>query len=120
VKLRCPVGIFIARFFAFSADKKSTELEIALGDEESTRGWFSDRYFHKEKSLAIIASDHCPLPARRVTMISLSEDVVVEFASQTSLQVSLGANKFSGEWSAGDEGKSLILSLRLEAVGERV
>jgi asparagine synthase (glutamine-hydrolysing) len=121
VKLRCAVGDFTASFFTFASDDRTAArgIEIYQGDEDSTLGWFSDRYFRREPALAVITSDHCSLPARRITFILLSQDAAIEGVSSTEIKVSMGDDFFSAQMSAfpyGDEA-SMILSTKIEKTG---
>ncbi|MEW6211565.1 MAG: alginate lyase family protein [Acidobacteriota bacterium] len=118
VKMRSSVGEFAASFFTFTTDNQTSapRIEIARGDEDSTRGWFSDRYFHREPALGVITSDHCSLPARRIAFILLSQDAAIESVASTEIRLSMGDISFSAEMSAFPYGdaESMILSARIE------
>jgi hypothetical protein len=116
--LRSPAGDFTAAFFTF-ADRRSIEpeLETCCGSDSSARGWFSDRYFHREGALAVIASDHCALPARRITFILLSQDAMIESVDLMGIKVLIGTSRFSVEMAAFPypDASSMILSTELES-----
>ncbi len=117
-ELRSPAGDFTASFFTFADGSIAQELETVCGSTSSTRGWFSDRYFHREPALAVIASDHCTLPARRMTLVLLSQDAIIESVEATAIKVLTGASRFSAQISAfpySDE-TSMMLSTKFESV----
>ncbi|MGH9928231.1 MAG: alginate lyase family protein [Pyrinomonadaceae bacterium] len=112
--LRHRVGPFTTSFYAFASELSGAapQLETIQGAVGETRGWFSPRYLQKESALSIVATDRCSLPARRVTIVALGEDVRVETVNETGLTVSLEDERFSAEWAAFPYGpqQSLVLS----------
>ncbi len=117
-RLRSSSGDFTVSFFTFANGISiATRLETVCGSADSTRGWFSDRYFHREPSPAVIASDHCALPVRRITLIPLSEDTIIESIHSTEIKVLIGANRFSAQIAAFpySHESSIILATKLES-----
>jgi hypothetical protein len=63
------------------------DVETVEGDAATTRGWFSPKYQYREPALGLVVVGRSRLPARRVTVVSLGEDVAIEEASETRLAV---------------------------------
>jgi heparinase II/III-like protein len=112
-----PVGLYTASFYTFASELsiEASHLEIIEKSVDSTRGWFSPRYLQKERALGVVATDHCRLPARKLTIIALAEDLRVETVTETGLIVSLEGLRFSADWAAFPYAAqhSLVLSTNL-------
>lgn len=115
--LRHPVGLCTASFYTFASELsiEASQLEIVEESIDSTRGWFSPHYLQKERTLSVVATDHCRLPARKLTIIALAEDLRVETVTETGLIVSLEGLRFSADWAAFPYAtqQSLVLSTNL-------
>jgi hypothetical protein len=117
--MRGPAGEFSVSFFCFGAGGVEIEsgLEVVRGREGSTLGWFSPRYMDREPAPSLVATDSGLLPLRRVTLISLGADEVVEDASLTSLTISLDSFRFAARLTPPPypPDRSLIASAEVEA-----
>jgi asparagine synthase (glutamine-hydrolysing) len=78
LRLETPVGPCAVAF-------AGGDVRAAEGDAATTLGWFSPKYRYREPALALVAGGRSSLPARRVTVVSLGEDVAVEEATVARL-----------------------------------
>src|SRR6185369_5007480 len=81
------------------------DVATAEGDAAATRGWFSSRYQYREPALGLVVGGRVRLPARRVTLVALGEDLDVDEATETRFV----AGGLSAEWRRFPYGASASL-----------
>jgi asparagine synthase (glutamine-hydrolysing) len=91
-----PAGRFTMSLFSFAAASPaaSLRLELVKGEPNTTRGWWSPKYFYKEAALAVVIKQKCALPARWVTLLALGDGAVPCVITETSLSASVGTGQF--------------------------